>query len=119
MIGLDSKIPTSVQGKNYKSFVSNPTSSSAKKPKSALYIGYHARGVYTGRYTFVVNEEKGKLADVFLWDNVKDPYQLNKIPESKIEPKLLHSLKSELISLLKSTEDKWYTQKMFNKYFNY
>ena len=119
LAGYENKIPSQVQGVNYASLLTNDRSNDIKKPTSALYIGVHARGVHTGRYTYVVNEQKGKFANAYMYDNHKDPYQLIRIVDSKIPPKVLKTLKSELIKQLKSTEDKWFTNKICYEYLKY
>ncbi|MDD2799570.1 MAG: sulfatase [Bacteroidales bacterium] len=119
LAGLESKIPAEVQGRDFSTLLLNPKSSKVAKPTCALYIGVHARGLFTEKYTFVVEEEKGKFADAFAYDNKKDPYQLTKIPASKMDSNTLNSLKSELSKQLKLTEDKWAAKKICNSYLSY
>jgi hypothetical protein len=76
---------------------------------------HNARGVLTDRYTLVVQKKKTKKAAFtsFIYDNEKDPYQLNKIPleeQSELSKKLL----KELAVLLKNTNDFWFQKRELN-----
>ena len=116
LAGLEDKIPTEVQGTNYAELIINPNTTSVKKPKSALYIDFKSRGVYTGKQTLIVENKDGKT-EVFGYDNIKDPEQLKRIdfPQLKNGPEL----KKELERLLKTTGDKWYTDKICNDFLQF
>lgn len=110
--GLKNNIPTSIQGRDFSSFLKNEDTSTLKKPSASLLMTHNARGVLTDRYTLVVQKKKTKKAAFisFIYDNEKDPYQLNKIPleeQSELSKKLLR----ELAILLKNTNDFWFQKR--------
>ncbi|MGA9637733.1 sulfatase family protein [Flavobacterium sp.] len=116
LAGLESKIPTEVQGLNLAELLINPTTTKIKKPESLLLMLSHSRGVLTDRYTLCVNENKKatkELGDTFIYDNLKDPYQFTKISLDK-EPEVAKMLLSQLGQRLKQANDPWYKTKKFN-----
>ncbi len=117
LAGMEDKIPFEVQGKNYAGILQDPGSGATEKPLSALFINPNSRGVYTGDQMFVVSQRDGDLAEAFGYNNVTDPYQLNKIPFEKIENG--HDLKAELSRLLKETNDSWYQEKTCSDFLSY
>ncbi|MCT4586832.1 MAG: sulfatase [Carboxylicivirga sp.] len=119
LAGMEKDIPTSVQGVDYSSLLVDAGSNKVKRPNGALYIGYNKRGIYTGDYTYVVVEEKGKIVESFVYDNIKDPYQINRITDEEVPAELLKTLQTGLVKLLKETEDVWYTKKIGQDYLNY
>lgn len=116
MAGLEDKIPAEVQGTNYASIISNPNAAEVEKPKSALYIDFNSRGVYTGEQTLIVLNKDGKT-EIYGYDNANDPEQLNRIPFAEVENGT--ALKTELEHLLKTTGDNWYTNKTCADFLNY
>lgn len=117
LAGLEEKIPAEVQGSNYASLIKDPNSNEVEKPKSALYIDFDSRGVYTGDQTLVVLQAKDGSTTVYGHDNIKDPDQLNRIPYAEVENG--PELKAELEHLLKDTGDKWYTDKTCADFLDY
>lgn len=115
LAGLEEKIPAEVQGTSYAAEIKSP--GSQEKPKSALYIDFDSRGVYTGDQTLVVLQKKDGTTEVYGHDNLKDPEQLNRIPYAELENGPV--LKVELERLLKTTGDKWATDKICNDFLNY
>jgi arylsulfatase A-like enzyme len=115
LAGISDKIPAEVQGINYADVITNPKST-LKKENSALYIDFNSRGVYTGDQTLVVFNNDGKT-EVYGYDNVKDPNQLNKIPFADMKNNT--ELKAELERLLQNTGDKWYSDKVCANFLNY
>lgn len=127
--GLESEIPDEVEGNNLAGhFVGDST---AAKPKGALYIrngngdvnkdgqiiNYFpvARGIITNRYTLVYTIDKdNKLKETLLFDNFKDPYQMNNL---RIEnhSELVSDLNKEMVLLLKQADDPWYTNKILDE----
>ena len=65
-----------------------------------------SRGIYTGGYTFAVREKGNNAVEVFCYDNVKDPNQMNRIFFDEMETSLGTVLKNNLEELLKSTNDR-------------
>ncbi len=119
LAGMENKIPAEVQGKNQAGILKNPDAKSTDQPKSALYINMESRGVYTGKYMFVVTENTGILTEVYCYDNEKDPYQMNKIPFEDLKTETGEQLKMELTELLKNTNDKWYQEKICSDFLSY
>lgn len=110
LAGLSDNIPQAVQGVDYSERLITPEAASVPKPASALFINGSARGVYTGKYMLVVNEQDGKYKDAFCYDNEQDPYQLHRIPFEQLDAQTGRQLKRELKALLKKTNDKWYQE---------
>jgi len=119
LAGMEDKIPEEVQGKNYAGILTDPGSNPAEKPKSALFINMKSRGVYTGKYMLVVSENDIGSTEVFCYDNETDPYQMNKIAFGNLDTEIGEYLKSELTTLLKNTNDKWYQEKICSDFLFY
>ena len=114
LAGLEDKIPGSVQGISFANEILKP--GSQEKPKSALYIDFNSRGIYTGEQTMVVLNNNGNT-EVYGYDNIKDPEQLNRIPFTEIDNGA--ELKTDLEQLLKTTGDKWASDKVCEDFLNY
>lgn len=117
--GLQSHIPASVQGNDLA--VSLVKGKPVKdSPKGVLYIrnvdgekdaagkvrSYFpvARGLKTDRYTLAITLTRSlEIKEVLLFDDVKDPYQLNNIADKK----LIRKLAGQLEPLLKKADDPW------------
>lgn len=100
-------IPRDVEGSDYSSIM---LGRGGKRPTSALYLVCTGprggtRGLRTGRYTFTIRPDKDGKKEILLFDNQKDPYQLNNIAESN--PKAVRKLTEELNRWLKKTNDTW------------
>lgn len=106
LVGLEDQIPETVQGRDFSSVILDKDAAVAR-PENALFIDYKSRGLYTGKYTFVVREDKGKFKTAWMFDNEKDPYQLDSIFYDKIQPELLSKFKSDLNEILVEIEDPW------------
>ena len=117
LAGLEEKIPTEVQGINFAEVLRNPNVAKVSKPKSALYIDFKTRGVYTGDQTLVVVNSPENGTEIYGYDNQKDPEQLNRIPFENLENGT--ELKTELEKLLKTTGDRWYSEKICADFLNY
>lgn len=107
LIGLADCIPRDVEGSDYSSIMRGKPGS---RPTSALYLVCAGprggtRGVRTGRYTFTIRPDGDGKKEILLFDNQKDPYQLNNIAESN--PKAVRKLTEELNRWLKKTNDPW------------
>ena len=112
LAGLEERIPAEVQGKNYARILKDPEADQPARPTSALFINPKSRGIYTGKYMFVMTEEGGTPAEIFCYDNEKDPYQLNRIPMENMERETAEELIRELAVLLRNTNDKWYQERI-------
>ena len=119
LAGMEGKIPMEVQGENYAGLLQNPNTDPMDKPGSALFINLKSRGVYTGKYMFVVTENEGLSSEVYCYDNEKDPYQLNKIGIKNLDTQTSEHLKAELAVLLKKTKDRWYQEKICSDILSY
>lgn len=119
LAGMENEIPPEVQGKNYAGIFTDPDSNPIDKPGSALFINMKSRGVYTGKYMFVVTENEGGPPEVYCYDNEKDPYQMNKISYEHLDTQTGEHLKRELTALLKNTNDKWYQEKICSDFLSY
>lgn len=119
LAGMEGKIPDEVQGRNYARILTDPGSYLIEKPGSALFINMKSRGVYTGKYMFVVTENEGGPPEAFCYDNEKDPYQMNKISLENLDTQTGEYLKKELAALLKNTNDKWYQEGMCSDFLSY
>ncbi|MEO1451366.1 MAG: sulfatase, partial [Bacteroidota bacterium] len=116
--GLSQAIPKMVQGKDFSALVTNPDADQIE-PEAALVMGYKYRGVYTGKYTFVVEEKQEKIQSIFCYDNEKDPYQLTKLSQADMGEDLENKLKTKLVDLLIETEDVWVDKKVGANYLVY
>lgn len=122
--GLKKQIPASVEGHDLSMFLKGKMS---KRPSGALYIrnidgnkniegkvlDYFpvARGIRTARYTMEIDIDRNYgLKDISIYDDLKDPYQLNNIYGKDM--KLFDSLKSILSEKLKESNDIWYQNKI-------
>ena len=110
LANLNKLIPRGVQGNDYTSILMNEANTNIKAAKSALFINAKSRGVYTGKYMFVVEEINGVFSDAFCYNNEVDPEQLNRISIDNMDQELTNELRGELYALLKSTEDRWFTE---------
>jgi arylsulfatase A-like enzyme len=119
MAGMENKIPEEVQGKNYSGILEDRGDYPPDKPGSALFINMNSRGVYTGKYMFVVTENDSGPSEVYCYDNEIDPYQMNKISFENLDPQTGEQLKMELTVLLKNTSDKWYREKICSDFLSY
>lgn len=117
--GLQSYIPASVQGNDLA--VSLVKGKPVKdSPKGVLYIrnvdgekdaegkvrSYFpvARGLKTDRYTLAITLTRSlEIKEVLLFDDVKDPYQLNSIADKQ----LIRKLAGQMEPLLKKADDPW------------
>ena len=130
LAGLQSSIPTSVEGNDLSAELTKSRLSKSA-PKAVLYIqnidgrkdetgkvlDYFpvSRGIKTDRYTLSISIDKknNKLKEVLLFDDIKDPYQLNNLPIEK-HKELFLSLCQQMPALLKKANDPWYRDKILS-----
>ncbi len=133
--GLTDYIPRNLQGKNYAPLFFDKDCSLIERPTCALYIrnvegkknevgdvvSYfpEARGIKTEKYTlaFYINK-KNELMKTFLFDDEKDPYQLNNLPIEENRD-IVKGLCVELGAELKKIDDPWYIQKVLTDLIKY
>lgn len=116
LTGNKKAIPKNIGGLNYSR---NLVSKSYKKNKqeSALLLLPNSKGIINKQYTLSVGKSK-KGFEVFLYDNIKDPYQLKKIKISE-RKEVAQELLKELGQFLQKTNDPWYQERKFNKIIKY
>lgn len=114
LMGLGSKIPSTVQTLDLSAQIAGSRKS---LPPSQLYIHWTedegefieakngSRGLRTIRYTYSQQAKNGKIVAEFLFDRLKDPYQLTNI--ASISPKIIKTMRQELRSRLDKAEDDW------------
>ncbi len=113
LMGLGARIPEAVQGANYAGLFRGEA---GPRPTSALYmcmpyparpdIGWGERGVRTATHTMVVKKMPDTPAQKWLFDNARDPYQLENLAEKEIDlmARLAHD---ELVPWLEKVGDPW------------
>lgn len=113
LAGLQSYIPSDIDGTDYSSFLvgDKPT---VKKPESVLLLLGNGRGVQTDRYTLGVEAIKPSKKECisYIYDNLKDPYQLNRLSLDQL-PKVSKRLLKDLSKKLKDSNDPWAKQKRY------
>lgn len=130
---LDKDIPATVQGNNYASLFYE--AAEVPRPAGALYIqnldgdkdenglvmNYFpkSRGIKTDRYTFAlyINKDK-KLEHSLLYDDKKDPYQLNNLALEDHQ-EVVKALCREMGKQLKLIDDPWYSQHILADFIPY
>ncbi|MBN2512018.1 MAG: sulfatase [Sedimentisphaerales bacterium] len=63
------------------------------------------RGLRNQHYTFVISKAEGKPQEIYLYDNVADPYQMENIADS--DPQLVAKLTNTLKKVLTQYRDPW------------
>lgn len=130
LAGLKESIPSSIEG-NDLSIELNRNKLSKKAPKAVLYIqnldgkkdisgqvlDYFpvSRGIKTDRFTLSISIDRKtkKIKNVLLFDDIKDPYQMNNLSIDKHKD-LFISLCKQMPALLKQANDPWYKEKILN-----
>lgn len=130
LAGLKNKIPAKVEGTDLSLELTRPKPSK-QAPKAVLYIqnidgpknkedkvlSYFpvSRGVKTDRYTLAISIDKKtkQLKSVLMFDDLKDPYQMQNLPIEK-HKKLFASLCKQMPALLKKANDPWYRERILS-----
>ncbi len=112
LAGLGKQIPESVQGTNYEHRFRDPTAFLPLESGSALYLHIHARGLLSKRHTLVLWEDpsSGSLVETYIFDNLNDPYQMNKLPLDR-DPGTTAVLLRTLADKLRQSDDPWYRER--------
>lgn len=126
LIGLGPDIPDKVQGIDFSEKLFGSENNTFKEPEGVLIMLGNSRGVHSKHYTLCLIENKlasnqGKtsgLQDVYLYDNITDPYQLKKIPIKDL-PEVATRLLRILGQELKRTNDPWYKKRKYKDVINY
>ncbi len=119
LAGLAEHIPKDVQGVNHSDILKHPNEAKQERPSAALFIQGKSRGLYTGKYMFVVMEKDGKLDRAFYYNNETDPYQLHRIPYDQMDPDLRTKHRMELALRLRETSDRWYEEGVCEDFLKY
>ncbi|MFH6767506.1 sulfatase [Gaetbulibacter aquiaggeris] len=116
LAGLRQHIPGTVQGIDFSKKLFGIENDLFKEPEGVLIMLNNSRGIHSKNYTLCLSEKKSsrdkknvELLDVYLYDNIKDPYQLKKIPIEDI-PEVANKLLRILGKELKRTNDPWYNK---------
>ena len=130
LANLQNSIPATVQGTNFARFMTESEHNNLNIPQSVLYIknidgdknkegktiSYfpQARGVKTHKYTLALFIGKNKkLQKTLLFDDIKDPYQLQNLSLEK-HPEIVKNILKEMGKQLKRIEDPWYNEKILS-----
>lgn len=124
--GLEDNIPSTVEGTDFSGALLGDETSEVSKPEGVLLMLGNSRGILTDRYTLCLKEHKkpwdkqevNTLEAAYFYDNLNDPYQLNKIPlnqDSNISKKLLELL----VKKLEMSNDPWYQEKKYDSIIPY
>ena len=87
------------------------------KDENGLVRGFFpvARGLKTDRYSFEISIKRDNtLAGVIIYDDLKDPYQLENIDYKK-EPELFKELCIQLAAKLEEANDVWHKEGILEK----
>ena len=128
LAGLSDSIPTEVQGRNYAPLFFDEKAEIVR-PTGALYIQNmdgekdtdgkvrtyfpSARGFKSAKYTLAlyIDRKEHKLVKSLLFDDEKDPYQLNNLPLEEY-PEVVKELCAEMGRILKDIDDPWYQEEI-------
>ena len=91
------------------------------KDKDGNVISYfpRSRGIKTQQYTLALYiDRENKLTKTLLFDDVKDPYQLQNLSPEE-HPEIVKELYQELAKQLKEIDDPWYQQKILSDILSY
>lgn len=117
LMGMNSNIPTTVEGTDYSPLLLDENNVSVLKPKSTLYLTKSkARGIRTDKYTFTISEF-GLVNSLF--DNINDPYQLTNLNFDSLPKNEQTFLLSELGNWLAKANDIWYQNQKFADFIIY
>ncbi|QHI70117.1 sulfatase family protein [Tichowtungia aerotolerans] len=117
LLGLEDRIPETVEGKNYSREIISGDWATQSKPKSAHFLGFNSkfRGLRTDRYTYQIDE----TGEQMLFDNKNDPYQMTKLQLTDIPEADADFILSELGMWLKQSGDPWFRQKKLSSVIKY
>ena len=131
MVGLHDSIPQGLHGKDYSRLFFD-ASAAVRRPDCALYLqntdgdkdsegkvtSYHpsARGLKTDRYTMAIFiDRKCDRKEVMLFDDRKDPYQLNNLADSKEGRAVVRRLAKRMGEVLAEIDDPWIERGIYKR----
>lgn len=130
LAGLSESIPSTVQGRNFAPLFYD-ANAQVVRPTGALYIqnmdgeknadglvqNYFpaSRGFKSAKYTLAlyIDRKEHKLVKSLLFDDEKDPYQLNNL-SLKEHPEVVKELCAEMAKVLKDIDDPWYKERILS-----
>lgn len=130
MAGLSGSIPDEVQGSDYSPLFFDEKADIVR-PSGALYIQNidgekdadgkvrtyfpSCRGFKSSRYTLAlyINRKSHKLVKSLLFDDEKDPYQMNNLSLAE-NKEVVRELCDEMAKLLKEIDDPWYKEQILS-----
>jgi uncharacterized sulfatase len=104
LMGFKNKIPKAMQGYNQANIF---LGKKGYRPEGSLYWNSYrggSRGWRDKQYSYIVFKDGREI----LFDNIKDPYQLNNIVAQKVE--LAKKMKKQIDAELKRIDDPWSTK---------
>ena len=130
LAGLSESIPATVQGRNFAPLFYD-ADAQVVRPTGALYIQNMdgeknadglvqtyfpaSRGFKSTKYTLAlyIDRKEHKLVKSLLFDDEKDPYQLNNL-SLKEHPEVVKELCAEMAKVLKDIDDPWYKERILS-----
>lgn len=114
MMGLEDRVPSSVQTRDLSAQVMG---SKKSRPKSQLYMHYSEdeaavishrdgrRGLRGPRYTYAERAARGRVVERELYDRLVDPFQMENLSNRK--PEIARTMARDLRLRLKAIGDRW------------
>jgi len=122
LMGFSKEIPAVVEGTSFANYFQG---GEGNLPSSQLYLiirhnnlinpelgsivekqSFDERGIRTEQYTLMIDRKAGGTTDIYLWDRMADPYQMNNLANE--HPDLVQKLyQEELLPWLEKTGDPW------------
>ena len=135
MSNLEKFIPTGIHGHNYAPFFKEENTETVVRPEGALYIqnmdgekdkdgkviSYfpRSRGIKTHKYTLALYiDRENKLTKTLLFDDEKDPYQLNNLSLDE-NKQAVEELLALMGKQLKEINDPWYKEQILSDMVKY
>ena len=112
LAGLSDLIPGEVDGVDFSKNLFGSSTAQNADLRSSLLLLPDARGIVNAQYTLGVNALDKGGSEVFLYDNIHDPYQLVRLKPADRQEVARKMLK-ELGRLLARTNDPWYQERKF------
>ena len=110
LAGLKAMIPKEVEGTDFSRHLFADTH--RQELGSSLLLLPRAKGIVNAQYTLGVNALDDNECEVFLYDQVNDPYQRVKLKATD-RPEVATKMLQELGRLLAETNDPWYQERKF------
>lgn len=119
LAGLSDKISGQIKGEDFTEELENPNSKVQENEAELLMLG-NQRGIYTRKYTFSIKEniKNNQITEVYLYDNIADPYQEVRISKEE-KPEVVNELLIILGKKLKEAGDPWYKLRKYNDFIVY